>query len=183
MKKYILCILLFVSLPVCAQTSIYDLSFITPDSTTIALQTYAGHKICFVIAPLTDDSMLQQLKAQVDTSFIMIGIVSTPTDSLQALYEGSGIILTAPMNIYKGDGQSPLMQWLTDYTKNGLFNEDATGVGQRFFVSENGRLYALLSKETPVNDPVVQQVLSTQVPAQDQPPVSNQAPNNNQVQP
>jgi hypothetical protein len=183
MKIFIyICAVLLTSLSAFAQTdfiptetSIYNLSFQAIDSTTIYLQQYAdaGKKFCFIIAPLSDDSTFEQLKTLDTADVIIIGIVSTVSfnpDSLQQLYAGTGIILTA-----LPDEQAPLLRWLTDYKQNGHFNEPLSGAGQSFWVSETGRLYAVLSKDTPLNAPVVQVVQNTEIPtdASSIPPQNN----------
>jgi hypothetical protein len=51
--------------------------------------------------------------------------------------------------VKKGSGtaQAELMKWLTDYKRNGHFDTDVQGAGDKFFVSETGKLYAVLSPQ------------------------------------
>jgi glutathione peroxidase len=148
---------------------LYDLSFRDLDSKTIHLKDFAGKKLLFIILPgSTTDSLPARLKIFVATygdKVQVIGVLSQEDgyspDSKAAIktrYQNSGILVTEAMVSRKGNGQSPLMKWLTNKSENGRFDIDAKGPGQKFFVNEQGRLYAVfgrLSLSSPFIDKVV----------------------------
>ena len=67
------------------------------------------------------------------------------------------VLLTEGMFTKKSAGvnQSALMKWLTNRSMNKRFEEDAGGVGQKFFADEKGKLYSVLVAQIPLFSPAV----------------------------
>lgn len=120
-----------------------------------------------------DSVMINELtdfqKAHAD-SLVVIGILSNELgyspekeNDIKKMYKqdrNSDIILTEGMNAKKGSGQSLLLQWLTDKDKNKRFNNDVRGVGYKFFVDEEGKLYATIGPEIHLSNPVFVKILN-----------------------
>ncbi len=156
---------------------IYSLSFKTIDGNKIELNTYRGKKMLFVILPLSAVdttlfiSALETLHKKYDSSLVVIGIVAEETGfkkgdekNIKKLYENMkpGFFITEGIKVKKASGneQSTLLQWLTNKDKNRHFDNDAQGIGQKFFVDEAGELYAVMGPQTKLSNPVIDRILS-----------------------
>ena len=139
----------------------YQLKFKNINGDSVSLSSLAGKKVLFFITALSQSdsnfSQLQAFKNRYRDSIQVIGILSfedgyhsNNASAIRRLYNNMGIILTEGMYTKKssGNNQSPLMKWLTDKNKNMHFDIDAKGIGQKFFVSQVGRLYAVMSPES-----------------------------------
>ena len=148
--------------------SFNELSFKSINGDSVRLSGFAGKKVVFVIAPLSQNdssfSKLHDFKSRYNDSIQIIGVLSfedgyqnADASAIQALYANSGIILTEGMYTKKtsGAGQSALMKWLTDKNKNGHFGMDARGIGHKFFVTGRGRLYAVMPPQVSFTDPII----------------------------
>lgn len=151
--------------------AIYSIDVKNIDGDTLNLTNYTGKKIMFMVLPVTADSNYLQFINFVETNdstVQVIGVLSledgfqlSMTDSVKNLYASHNIVLTEGMNIRKSSGgsQSALMQWLTDKNKNHHFDNDALGIGHKFFVNETGRLYAVISPRTPIQSFIVNKIV------------------------
>lgn len=155
--------------------SFYQLNFKNINGDAIPASSFAAKKVLFIILPLHPvDSNFSQLKAfkkRYGDSVQVVGVLSFE-DGFQSgnasviknLYSNMGIILTEGMYTKKtsGNNQSPLMKWLTDKNKNMHFDMDAKGIGQKFFVSQVGRLYAVISPQTSLASPIIEKIVHSQ---------------------
>ncbi len=160
---------LFVLLLCSAALSMYgqsadSLSVNNIDGSSVSLLSYQGKKILFLIAParISDSSKLDELAAfnsRYGDTVKLVGIMSKEdgfVDSnkakIKTMYQNKGIniLLTEGMFTKKtaGANQGSLMQWLTKLSMNKRFEENAKGVGQKFFADENGKLFSVLIPET-----------------------------------
>jgi glutathione peroxidase-family protein len=161
-----------------AQTSIYDQPVNDIEGNAISLTNYSGKKLLLIVLPLAEaDTSVQQqllrLQQRYDSSLLqVVGLVameegydSMNKASIQQQY--SGLLLTEGMYVRKsaGSNQAALLQWLTNKDNNQHFDEDAAEAGKKFFVSEDGRLYALLGGSTSLDARIVDKIVTTQVPA------------------
>jgi len=153
----------------------YGLSFKKLSGDSVSLNTYAGKNVLFIVAPLSQtDSAFTQLQAfrnRYGDTLQIIGVLSfedgyqpANASAIQALYNNSGIVLTEGMYTRKASGtnQSPLLQWLTDKIKNLHFNMDSKGIGQKFFVSGSGRLYAVMPPPVSLGALIMNAIVHTQ---------------------
>jgi glutathione peroxidase len=137
--------------------SFNQLSFRKLNGDTVWTSSYAGKKVMFYIAPLSQSDsafiQLQAFKARYGDTVQIVGILSiedgfqnSNASSIEAMYAGIGIVLTEGMYTKKQSGanQSSLMKWLTDKNMNRHFNMDAKGIGHKFFVGEGGRLFGVM---------------------------------------
>lgn len=153
------------------QSSVYTQSVTNIDGGQVLLNSYAGKKILFIIAPakLADTAKVDELAAfntRYGDTIKLIGIMSLEdgyVDSnkaaIKSMYQSRGvnIVLTQGMYTKKTSAYQPaLMQWLTKRTMNKRFEEDAGGVGQQFYVDESGKLFSVLIAQTNLFSPAVE---------------------------
>lgn len=152
--------------------SVYELSFKSANGDSISLSQYRGKKVLIMIVPLNlKDSVYHQLEAFRSRYGDSVAIVAIPSvedgfvpgnkAAVSKLYNNKGFTLAEGMKTRRAAGaqQSPLMQWLTDVKKNRHFNNDAEGVGQKFFVSESGRLFAVMGSRTSLQSPIIDRIV------------------------
>jgi glutathione peroxidase-family protein len=152
--------------------SVFQQTFRNINGDSVAMRQYLGKKIMFIILPSTPGNpvyeQLTLFKNRYGDSIAIIGICSLEDGfqtqngvAMTALYSSTGITLTEGINTRKAAGvsQSPLMQWLTDIKKNRHFNNDAEGVGQKFFISETGRLFAVMGASTSLQSPIIDRIV------------------------
>ena len=164
MKKtsILLLILSFITMTSISQ-SFQQLSFQSINNDSISVSSYLGKKTLFVVVPFNStDSVYGQLQAfknrYLDTVRI-VGILSfedgyqsANAAAIQNIYSSLGIILTNGMYTKKGSAnQSSIMKWFTHKTQNIHYDMDSEGIGQKFFVNESGRLFAVLPPQANLN--------------------------------
>lgn len=176
--KYLLTLLLLFTLYAFAPSDdIYDLSFKNLDGKKIQLNTFKGKKMMFVILPASDKDTtirfkeLEKLQKKYDSILVVIGILSEEEgykkqddSKFKKMYVSKqpNILITEGMKVKKnaGEGQTALFKWLTNKDKNKHFNQDVRGVGHKFFVDEDGKLYAVMGPEIKLDNPVIHRILS-----------------------
>ena len=151
---------------------IYGLSIKTKDGKRFELGNFKGRKMIFIMLPLSADSNnvspaeLSAFMLKQDSSLVVIGV---PLDDAafekqeDELYmnQQANYILAESMKVKEAaDKQSSLFRWLTDKDKNGHFDVDVTGTGQKFFVDEAGELYAVMGGETKLSNPIIDKILA-----------------------
>lgn len=154
---------------------IYDITVTTIDGSKISLSRFKGKKLLFLLLPLSaQDTALSVkdialLQTKYESSLVVIGIPSEEAgyttrdaDKLKKTYKASSasIIITEGMKVKKGTGQFTLFEWLTSKDKNHHFDHDVRGVGSKFFVDEEGDLYAVMTPRLALTDPLMERILS-----------------------
>lgn len=153
--------------------SIYDFNLITPDGNELPLNAFEGKKLMIVILPSTttpaDSAMLLQLDSLNQTykdSVTMIGVPSYEDgfndddaayllDFYQTLL-GEGFVIAGGTHTHKAEEQSEIFSYLTHAEQNGHFDEDITGIGQKFFISSTGMLTGVSMPEAEFNKEIFQ---------------------------
>lgn len=173
--KYILSlIILSVVLSFRPLDGIYDIALRNIDGNKIELRQYRGKKLLFIVLPLSaQDTTLSinditRLQTKYQSSLVVIGIPSEEEgyktqnpDRLKEIYRGAtNIIIAEGMKVKKGSGQSSLFQWLTSKDQNRHFDQDVRGIGNKFFVDEEGELYAVLGPNLKITNPLMDRILS-----------------------
>ncbi|MBB1285930.1 hypothetical protein HRH25_16220 [Flavisolibacter sp. BT320] len=150
---------------------LYNQTINSIDGQSVRLHKLMYKKILFVVVPLTQTHpVYQQLQAfhqRYGDSVQIVGIPSfedgykeAQAATVKQLYQGLGIMLAEGMYTRKtSPGQSALFQWLTNNKQNWHFNYDARGIGSKFFVSEIGKLFAVLPPEASLQLPVVNKIV------------------------
>jgi glutathione peroxidase len=154
---------------------IYDITIKTIDGQKIELSQYKGKKLLFILLPLSAQDAtvsvndLAQLQTKYQGSLVVIGIPAEEAgykkqdaDKLKKMCReaGANIIIAEGMKTKKGAEQSSLFQWLTNKDLNRHFDQDAAGVGSKFFIDENGELYAVLGPRTALSSPLMDRVVT-----------------------
>lgn len=151
----------------------YDLNVTSHDKKTVVLNSLKAKKIMIII--LGDDStaapLIRQLiafEARNKDAINIIGVLSYE-DGYQgkdkALFSTevrkslSSVIFTKGSFTRKGPNQSALIRWLTNKEENKHFAQEVKGVGQKFFIDESGKLYAVLGPDVALDSKMIERVI------------------------
>ena len=161
---YVLIATLIISLAATAQTpSFYDFTATTIDGATYSFNQLKGKKVMIVNVDVQDQlapqyANLQELYNQYsNNNFVIIGFPTedfdTQTAAQKAGDDGYRVLdydVTFPImekTSVKGDNISPIYQWLTEKTLNGVENAPVTGNFQKFLINENGQWAAVFAPD------------------------------------
>jgi glutathione peroxidase len=161
-----------------AQQSIY--SFVVDSITNgsqLNFSAFQGSKILIVNMASQDSSFsqygeLQQLAQKFQGSLIVIVVPSNsfgtePGDSsgLGSVYtqsDSSSFPVSAKLSV-SGDGISPLYQWLSQLSQNGVMDTDIKNPGYKFLISSSGMLVGAFSPRVrPLDDVLINSITSSQ---------------------
>jgi hypothetical protein len=143
---------------------------------TISLQSLQGKKILIVILPLQKDTaaidQLLRFQKKYEKKVAVLGLVtvqpgSPSVDFYKNTYnDASKEGLTITTGISKDnkatDERASTIQWLTAKSNNR--QADRYAPGSKYFLSEDGRLYAQLEKGIHLDAPIVQSIINVIVP-------------------
>lgn len=167
----ILCGLLFIVSTAQSARNISDVN-----NKAINLDSLQGKKILLIVLPLNKDTgiinQLLRFQKRYENRVQVIGLVNTrPGSPAKEFYKDayneatrSGITITEglahaePVN----NERVSVVQWVTGKSNNRQADRFATG--SKYFLSEDGRLYAQLGKELSLDDRIVQNIVNTNVP-------------------
>ncbi|HRN55616.1 MAG TPA: hypothetical protein PLL71_04160 [Agriterribacter sp.] len=174
--KYILGLMpFFLLLSFRPPEGIYDITITTIDGNKIELSQFKGKKLLFLLLPVSsqDTSVsvndIGQLQTKYRSSLVIIGIPSEEAgykaqdaDNLKKMYKtpSANIIITEGMKVKRGREQVTLFQWLTNKDLNHHFDHDVRGVGSKFFVDEEGELYAVMGPNLTSTSPLMGRILA-----------------------
>lgn len=158
---------------------IYDFSLTAIDGTSLPLSQLRGKKLLIVVLPASrqgrDSLMLLQLDSisrKYPSQLTILGVPSFEngftTGSLAALRQFYGSVMGPQLllaqgvytNKSSGSGQNTLFAWLTDKNKNGHFDEEVKGPGQKYWVNETGQLVSVLGPEIVLGDRIMQHLIT-----------------------
>lgn len=157
--------------------SVYEYSIPGIEGGVKQISSYQGQRIMFITLPteqsLSGDTLLYCLDtlAQHNAQLKIIGIPSiedgfsaSRRDTLLNWYRSKlGTYVFIADGIYthaeSGNQQHPLFKWLTDISKNEMFNVNPTGPGYKFFVNQSGSLNGVLHPHTKVSGLAVQRAI------------------------
>jgi glutathione peroxidase-family protein len=164
--KLFFCLTLIFSLPAFAQENIYDIKVQTAYNGELPLDVYRGKKIAIAAVSVAELDRKQTLQFwdSLKAAYPHIGFVLVPASDMDTLIVDSvemedikakaskKIVVARAGKVKKveGDNQHPVMQWLTDATKNKHSNMDVESDFQIFVISESGVLYSVLAKGAPL---------------------------------
>lgn len=154
---------------------IYDITIKTIDGDKIELSQYRGKKILFILLPISvhDTSVsinnIATLQTKYQNSLVIIGVPyveagfkTQDAGKLKKAYmdAGANFIIAEGMKVKKGTGQSSLFQWLTSKDMNHHFNQEGRGAGSKFFIDEEGDLYAVMGPNLKLKNPIIDRILT-----------------------
>jgi hypothetical protein len=146
------------------------------NNNTISIKSLQGKKILLVVLPLQKDTaiinQLLRFQKKNEQRVTVIGLVTIQAgapskDFYKETYtEASqkGITITEGLATVEtvADERESVIQWLTGKSNNRQLDRFANG--SKYFLSEEGRLYAQLGKGTRLDDPLVACIVNTVVP-------------------
>jgi glutathione peroxidase len=159
-------------------SSIYTIHITTINGQDKSMEDFRGKKILVVVLPVTrtatDSAFLKTIDSvsrNYSQKLSVIGVLSfedgfqtSDLNSLQIYYHsllGNQVILTQGMYTRKESGkkQHELFFWLTHSGENTHFDIDVSGIGQKFFVNEQGELYGVAAPEGKLSNNVMQRMI------------------------
>lgn len=162
-------------------SGIYDFSFEKIEGGTQNMTAFQGKRILIVTLPIQQnasaDSMLYALDtlAAAHTSNLSVigipsyedGYTTAQQNSLKDWYRtklGNYIVISNGLYTRKTSSiqQHGLFKWLTTDTINESFNVDVSGPWQKYFISSNGTLFAVLAPQSKMGGESVQRTLQIQ---------------------
>lgn len=141
---------------------IYDYSFTSIEGNIITMSSYQQKKIIITTLPVIQNAENNLHLARLDSlsranqpEIVMIGIPSFEngyteqnSDTLKNWYRsilGNQFIIGRGMYTHKtSSNQHQMFAWLTKTNLNNRFDVDVEGIGDQFYISENGTLYGVL---------------------------------------
>jgi len=143
---------------------------------TISIQSLQGKKILILILPLQKDTaainQLLRFQKKYEQKVAVLGLVtvqpgSPSVDFYKNTYNDAskeGITITTGISIDNkaADERESTIQWLT--AKNNNRQADRYATGSKYFLSEDGRLYAQLEKGISLDAPIVKSIINVIVP-------------------
>lgn len=161
--------------------SIYTYSVPKIEGGTQQLNALQGKRLLVLVLPVQQTAIADTLLYCLDTlatahstNLKVIGVPAfedgfTPAQkaALTTWYRSklnNNIIITDGLYTRKTSGsqQHGLFQWFTSDTLNGIFDNDITGPGHKFFVSASGDLYSELGPQSKISGYGVQRALQMQ---------------------
>jgi len=160
-------------------TDLYNIHFSTIDNEDKSMDEFRGKKIMIVILPVTqtvDDSIFLRSIVNASENYGgKISIIGMPSfedgysigDSDRVAYYyrmQMGRTITVVKGMYtkktSGRNQHPLFAWLTHASQNDHFDSEATGVGEKFFINENGELYGIVSARRQIDNRLMDRMVN-----------------------
>jgi glutathione peroxidase len=150
---------LFIGIGTFFIVSFYSLQFLDINGNTIHMSNFQGKKV--LIANIATGSNkvnqlagLQQLQQQYGDSLVVIVFPSNSfgheiktneeiKDFCETNYHSSFII--GAKCIVKGNGVTPLFNWLAEFTENGSLDGEVANDFQKFLIDGNGKFVAVMS--------------------------------------
>jgi hypothetical protein len=162
---------------VCPPKSIYEIKIKDINGETKTLSGYHSKKmVFFTLSGNEADSTLSTLAAfctRYKDSAVVFGVLSIEDGYSEASKVAvkdrfkskcPGIVLTEGMYTRMAStGQSELMQWLTHVEQNRHGDQEITAPGWKFFVDEEGMLYAGMPPRLALISPFIQRIMSKPV--------------------
>lgn len=158
-KIWFLITLTLFSLPCISQSTIYDFKVKEINSGDIDLNSFRGKKILIVNVASTGPKAsqyteLRELFQQYHgTNLVVICCPSNDfnnepknVEELQSFFKGTGnnFFLAKKLSV-KGNNISPLYEWLTKKSKNGVRDVPITSDFQKFLINSEGKLIGFFS--------------------------------------
>jgi hypothetical protein len=152
------------------------------------LDSLQGAKLLIIVLPLQTDTALNNQLIRFQKTYAqkvkVVALVNvqpgTPSkENYASTYDEAsrlGIIVTEGIKASEKaeNERASIIQWMTG--RSNSRQQDRYAVGSKFFLSEEGRMYAQLGKATSLDDPIVKCIINTKVPATKMPTPKTQKP-------
>ena len=155
MKNLLIILILFFSMSIKSQTSIYDISVNDIEGNNIKLSSYQGKYILFVNVAsrcgfTKQYADLEQLYQKYENDLVIIALPcnqfgnqepGTSKEIMQFCTKNFGVsFFLTEKTFVKGDLISPLYTWLTDKKYNGKFSSSVKWNFQKYLIDRNGEI-------------------------------------------
>ncbi len=179
--KIVLAKVLIAVAGVLVYAGVYDIHITTIEGADKSMSDFQGKKLLIIVLPVTQNvndvhylQAVDSLSRKYANNVTVIGVPSyeygfntNSLSNLRSYYRGiigQQVILTQGLYVNKSSGkmQHKLFAWLTNVNQNTHFNEDVKGVGQKFFIDENGELYGYYGPEAGLNDNLLKKMILLQ---------------------
>jgi hypothetical protein len=178
--KYLLFILIYIAISgtMQAQEAINDTTTRTGNKATslvtgqvIELDSYAGKKLLYIVLPITPDTALsnqvERFQKKFSDKVVVFGLVNLrgkAADTIKQQYNklvNAGMLLSEGVkNRHAGSGQrTSVMEWVCEKRSASEQRE----IGSKYFISEDGRLYAMLGADVSLDSPLMPSIVNTTV--------------------
>ena len=159
-KIYFLLLLTTFSLTGFTQTSFYDIKVKETKGGNIDMSSFKGKKVLIVNVASGAQSVSQYAELKMlfqeykERGLVVICFPTNDFNSelksdaeLQSFFTGTSdkFLLGKKLSV-KGNNISPLYEWLTQKTKNGVMNVTVKGDFQKFLISKEGKLIGFFSE-------------------------------------
>lgn len=157
-------------------TSVYSITCVKADGTSLSLQNYKGKKALFVVLPQAEDTAFYhglatfQQKYQDSISVIGIPVAEIGFDSEEvkaidtSIAQSNTVVLDVVVTDTVAGKPAPLIEWLTQKEKNDHFQVNKVVGGQKFFIDERGTLYAVMGPKVPFTATVIDRIVQRPQP-------------------
>jgi hypothetical protein len=174
MKKMLIILLINLIYQSSNAQSVRNITDVNNKNTSI--DSLNGTKLLIMVLPSQSDTALNNQLLRFQKMYAqkvkVIALVNVQTGAstkefyatTYAAASRSGIIVSEGIaSTEKADNErASIIQWMTGKSKNR--QQDHYAIGAKYFLSEEGRLYAHLGKETSLDDPLVKCIVNTKVP-------------------
>jgi hypothetical protein len=141
----------------------------------IDLENYDGKRLLYVILPSTPDTAItnqvERFQKRFSDKVTVIGVIAVGNKSVDSIKQGydklsqAGAVLSEGLKKRKEDDapRASVLGWLTEKMKQpGELAKREEGA--KYFISEDGVLYATLGKDISLDSPIAASILKTRVP-------------------
>lgn len=140
----------------------------------IDLDGYAGKKLVYIILPTTPDTALinqvERFQNKFSEKVVVLGLVNLKgkaADTVRQQYSklvNAGILLSEGLKRRNaGSAQrTSVMEWICEKRSASPENEQKE-IGSKYFISEDGRLFAMLGADVPLDSPLMPSIVNTTV--------------------
>lgn len=159
-------------------SSIYSIHITTIDGHNKSMGDFYNKKLLIIIIPSSktsaDSSFLRTIDTLSRNYASKIAVLAVPSvedgyssgnlEDLASYYHsilGEQVTIAQGMYTRKNSGnqQHELFSWLTHIDKNGQFDSDVKGPGQKFFISSHGELYGESEPQGKLNDRLMNRMI------------------------
>lgn len=140
----------------------------------IDLDSYADKKLLYIILPIIPDTALnnqvERFQKKYSGKVVVLGLVSLrgkTADTVKQQYSklvNAGMLLSEGLkNRHAGSAQrTSVLEWICEKRSASVENEQRE-IGSKYFISEDGRLYAMLGADVSLDSPLMPSIVNTTV--------------------
>jgi hypothetical protein len=140
----------------------------------IDLDNYAGKKLLYIVLPITPDTavtnQVERFQKKFSDKVVVLGLVNLEgkaADTITRQYSklvNAGMLLSEGLKRRKAGStqRTSVIEWICEKRSAAAENEQKE-IGSKYFISEDGRLYAMLGADVPLDSPLMPSIVNTTV--------------------